>query len=58
MSMVTYNDESFDFNEIKDRMDGDLSSELQANTYASEQDFFDAYVAAHAEKFGQRFVVS
>ncbi|MEP6899526.1 MAG: hypothetical protein ABI870_13440 [Rhodanobacter sp.] len=56
MSKIAYDDQTFDFETVRERMDTDLSKELQGS-YDTDQDFFDAYVIAHTQKYGQRFVV-
>jgi hypothetical protein len=57
MSTIRYDDQTFNLDTVKDQMDEALYGELRDN-YESDQDFFDAYVVAHTEKYGERFVVS
>ncbi len=56
MSKVTYNDQSFDMEELRARMDKDIVSELELDSDA-DQDFFDSYLIAHEKKHGKRFTV-
>jgi hypothetical protein len=56
MSTVTYNDQDFDFETVFHSMDKDLTTAIQG-TVETDQEFFDTYLAAHAEKHGERFIV-
>ena len=38
-------------------MDDDLCEQIHG-TVDTDQEFFDAYVIAHAEKFGEAFVIN
>lgn len=51
---VTLNDRTIDFDAAVALMDGDLREELHALGFEAgeEQAFLDAYVEAHAAKFG------
>jgi hypothetical protein len=56
MSKIIYDDQQFDMEELRQRMDEDLVREIQEGT-ETDQDFFNAYLIAHNEKYGERFVV-
>jgi hypothetical protein len=56
---ITYNGKEFDADAAASLMDDELREELHSSKdWASEQEFFDAYVAAHAAKFGEDFVIN
>jgi hypothetical protein len=57
MGRITYDDQTFDLEKIRDQMDEELYSKLESD-HDSDQDFFDAYVIAHSKKYGERFSVS
>ena len=57
MRTVTYNDQDFDFETAFQSMDKELTSAIQG-TVATDQEFFDSYLTAHAVKYGERFTVS
>ena len=56
MSIVTYNDPDFDFDTVFESMDKELTGAIQG-TVDTDQKFFDIYLAAHAQKHGERFTV-
>jgi hypothetical protein len=56
MSKITYNGQSFDFDEIRRQMDPDLAEQFK-DTTKTDQDFFDSYLLAHSTKYGEHFVV-
>jgi len=56
MSTVTYDDQTFDIDEVRDRMDPDLIAQIEG-TVDTDQDFFESYLIAHNEKYGKRFTV-
>jgi anti-CRISPR protein AcrIC5 len=56
MSKITYNGQSFDFDEIRRQMDPDLAEQFE-DTTKTDQDFFDSYLLAHSTKYGEHFVV-
>ncbi|MFK2899336.1 hypothetical protein ISP15_03245 [Dyella jejuensis] len=57
MSKITYNDKSYDFNEIRDQLDPSLLEELEDNKFGSDQDFFESYLVRHHEKYNEQFEV-
>ena len=57
MSIVTYNDQDFDFEKIFHFMDKDLINTIP-RTGKTDQEFLDSYLTAHEEKHGERFTVS
>jgi hypothetical protein len=52
---ITYEGQSYDMREIRHQFDAELAAGIESSD--SDQDFFNAYLAAHAEKYGERFVV-
>jgi hypothetical protein len=56
MSKITYDGQAFDMEEVRSQMDESLAEGIHG-TVDTDQDFFDAYLLAHNEKFGERFVV-
>lgn len=54
---ITHEGKSYDLREIRRRMDPDLAAGIQ-NATGSDQDFFNAYLIAHAKKYGEQFTVS
>jgi uncharacterized glyoxalase superfamily protein PhnB len=44
---------SIDFDTAVNMMDDDIREQLHAAGIDSEQEFFDAYAAAHMDKFGE-----
>jgi hypothetical protein len=56
MSKITYNGQTFDFEEIRRQMDPDLAEQFEGTT-KTDQDFFDSYLLAHSTKYGEHFVV-
>ncbi len=57
MSKITYDDQTYDLNEIRHQLDTSLTEKME-DSYDSDQDFFDSYLIAHTEKYGSRFSVS
>lgn len=55
MSKINYDGKDYEFESLRERMDEDLAGKLGRSL--SEQDFFDSYLIAHDEKYGERFVV-
>lgn len=53
---VIHEGRSYDLEAIRGRMDPDLAAGIGETD--SDQDFFNAYLIAHASKYGQRFNVS
>jgi hypothetical protein len=56
MSKVTYNELTYDFDEIRNQMDKSLTESLQ-DTTKTDQDFLNSYLVFHHEKYGEQFVV-
>lgn len=55
MGTVTYGEQKYELEALRGRMDKDLLGELDGSF--SDQDFFESYLVAHNEKYGERFVV-
>lgn len=55
MAKITYNGEEIDLAAARQLMDDELCEQIHG-TVDTEQEFMDAYVAAHFEKFGSEFV--
>ncbi|WP_426702779.1 hypothetical protein ACPPVV_07205 [Rhodanobacter sp. Col0626] len=55
-SRIIYGDQQFDFSALRSRMDPELAENIEGSV-DTDQDFFNAYLLAHNEKYGQRFVV-
>lgn len=60
MSKITHNGQSFDFDAAVNLMDADLCDQIHSSIEdgTTDQQFFDLYAAAHAEKFGEEFVIN
>lgn len=58
MEKVIINGKSFDADAVANLMDDEIREDLASKVFETEQEFVDAYVAAHAEKFGEEFVVN
>lgn len=56
MSKITYNDLTYDFDEIRGQMDSSLVEKVHDAT-KTDQDFFDSYLVVHHEKYGEQFSV-
>ena len=54
---ITHNGRQIDVDAARNLMDDELCEQIHG-TVETEQEFFDAYLAAHAEKFGEEFVVA
>jgi hypothetical protein len=54
---ITYEGRSYELSDIRERMDAELVAAI-VNMPGSDQDFFNAYLLAHADKYGERFRVS
>ena len=57
MSKITYNDHEYDMDAARNLMDDEICERIHG-TVDTDQEFFDAYVKAHAEKFGEEFVIN
>lgn len=60
MTTVTLNDKTIDFDAAVNLMDDEIREDLNTRIGGcTEQEFMDAYVRAHAEKFdGEEFQVA
>jgi len=56
---VTINDKEFEMDTVVNMMDNEIREELH-NKMApcNDQDFVDAYCAAHEKKFNETFIIS
>lgn len=54
---IVYNGQEFDVDAARNLMDDDICEQIH-NTVESEQEFFDTYIEAHADKFGEDFVIN
>ena len=54
---ITYEGRSYELGDIRNRMDAELVAAI-VDMPGSDQDFFNAYLLAHADKYGERFRVS
>ena len=54
---ITYKDHDYQMDAARSLMDDELCEQIHG-TVDTDQEFFDAYVAAHAAKFGQEFVIN
>lgn len=54
---VTYEGRSYELRDLRAQMDAELVAAI-VNMPGSDQDFFNAYLLAHADKYGERFRVS
>lgn len=52
---ISYEGKTYDMSEIRGLMDADLAAAIESSQ--TDQDFFNAYLIAHAEKYGERFTV-
>ena len=58
MKKVMLNNEMVDFEAAAMLMDDEIREELNSELApCSEQEFIDAYVKAHAEKYGEEFEI-
>lgn len=53
---IMHEGRSYGFQEIRRQMDADLADGIEAET-DNDQDFFNTYLIAHAEKYGEKFSV-
>ncbi len=56
-SKIEYLGETYAMDVARNLMDGELCDKIHG-TVDTDQEFFDAYVIAHAEKFGSAFVIN
>lgn len=57
MEKITYNGNTYDVRAARLLMDDELCEQIHG-TVDTEQEFFDAYVKAHAEKYGEEFAIN
>ena len=57
MGKIIYNDHEFDFDAARNLMDDELCEQIHG-TVETEQEFVDAYAKAHADKYGDEFVIN
>lgn len=57
---IQHNGNEYDFDAAVNLMDDDIREELHDQRFLphQHQEFFDAYVSRHREKFGEEFVVN
>jgi len=55
MSKITYDGKNYELESLRERMDEDLAGKIDSSF--NDQEFFDSYLAAHNEKYGERFTV-
>lgn len=59
MTTVTLNGKTVDFAAAATLMDDEIREELHsAQDWQSDQEFLDAYVSAHMERYGEEFTVN
>lgn len=58
MTKITYNAQHHDIAIVANLMDDEIRELLAARDWTSEQAFFDAYVEAHAQKYGEDFIIN
>jgi anti-CRISPR protein AcrIC5 len=54
---ITYNGQEFEMDAARQLMDDDICEAIHG-TVETDQEFFDAYVKAHEEEFGEEFVIN
>jgi anti-CRISPR protein AcrIC5 len=52
---INYDGQVYDLREIRGLMDAELVAAIESSQ--ADQDFFNAYLIAHADKYGERFAV-
>jgi hypothetical protein len=52
---IIHDGQSYDLRELRTLMDADLVAAIDST--GTDQDFFNAYLIAHADKYGERFIV-
>jgi hypothetical protein len=59
MTKITYNAQHHDIATVANLMDDEIRELLHAaRDWTSEQAFFNAYVEAHLEKYGEDFIIN
>jgi hypothetical protein len=56
MGKIIYDGESYELEAMRERMDNDLIGDIDGSF--GDQKFFDSYLVAHNEKYGERFSVT
>ena len=56
-SKIEYNGKSFEMDVARNLMDDEICEKIHG-LVDTDQEFFDAYVKAHADKFGDEFVIN
>jgi hypothetical protein len=56
-STIEYKGKAFDMGAVRNLMDEELCEQIHG-TVDTDQEFFDAYVKVHAEKFGEAFAIN
>lgn len=54
---IEYKGKLFDLDAARNLMDDEICEQIHG-TVETEQEFFDKYVEAHFEKFGEEFVIN
>ena len=57
MTKITYKCREYDMDAARNLMDDEICERIHG-TVDTVQEFFDAYVKAHAEKCGEEFVIN
>jgi hypothetical protein len=52
---ISYDGKTYDMSEVRRLMDAELADAIESGD--TDQDFFNAYLVAHSEKYGERFTV-
>lgn len=55
MSKIVYEGKNYELERLRERMDQDLVGDIDESY--SDQQFFDSYLIAHNDKYGERFKV-
>ena len=59
MTKITYKGHQYDADAAINLMDDEIREKLHsARDWESKQEFFDAYVKLHAEKYGEEFAIN
>lgn len=56
MGKIVYDGTHYELESLRERMDDDLIADIDGSF--SDQEFFDSYLLAHNEKYGERFSVT
>ena len=55
MSKIVYDGKHYELEPLRERMDQDLVGDIDESY--NDQQFFDSYLIAHNDKYGERFKV-